>query len=349
MAARDPQTAPYLEPVSILLVDDRPENLVALKAILSAPEHRLVTATSGEEALKVLLLVENFALILLDVLMPGMDGFEVAHSVRLSERTKHIPIIFVTAVATDARQVAAAYSLGAVDYLIKPLDRDIVRAKVAVFVDLYRQRERVARRVASLPERERRDYQVRLEELRVASERRYRRLVEGIDHVIGWSARADTISVSFVSRRAQRLLGYSPLELVAPDFWAKHVHPDDRARLLETFRAAIEERRDTECVHRLRAAHGREVWLRTSVSAEPTEAGGGIELRGTSVDITDLVAEMDQAIDGLRHPLNAIARNAATLAQQAPTGAAREQAELIERAAADIGRLLQDLRSARLK
>src|SRR5262245_39482395 len=111
-----------LEPISILLVDDRPENLFALKAMLASGSHRLVTASSGAEALALLLLRQDFALILLDVLMPEMDGFEVASRIKQSERTKHIPIVFVTAVANDASQVAKGYSVGAVDYLIKPLD-----------------------------------------------------------------------------------------------------------------------------------------------------------------------------------------------------------------------------------
>src|SRR5262245_28121503 len=115
--------------VSILLVDDRPENLIALKAILASPDYHLVTASSGEEALALLLLRRDFALILLDVAMPTMDGFEVAYRIRQSERTRHIPIMFVTAIATDERQISKGYSAGAVDYLVKPLDLAIVRRK----------------------------------------------------------------------------------------------------------------------------------------------------------------------------------------------------------------------------
>src|SRR5262249_49400503 len=156
------------------------------------PDHRIVTASSGKEALALLLLREDFALILLDVSMPGMDGFEVAYHLKRSERTRHIPIVFVTAIATDASQVSRGYSVGAVDYLIKPLEPAIVRRKVGVFVELYRQRRMSERHAASLGEAKCRDYELRLAELRAATDRRYRKLVEGIDRTIGWSATANT-------------------------------------------------------------------------------------------------------------------------------------------------------------
>ncbi|MGH3991464.1 MAG: response regulator, partial [Pseudonocardiaceae bacterium] len=105
----------------VLLVDDEPDNLVALKAVLEPLGRELVTATSGEEALK-LLLQEKFALILLDVRMPGLDGFETAALIKQRERTRHVPIIFVTALSQDTEHVFRGYSEGAVDYLLKPYD-----------------------------------------------------------------------------------------------------------------------------------------------------------------------------------------------------------------------------------
>jgi PAS domain S-box-containing protein len=291
---QDPPTAAVLEPVSILLVDDHPENLFALKAILASPDHHLVTASSGKEALALLPLREDFALILLDVSMPAMDGFEVAHRMKRSERTKHIPIVFVTAIASDASQVSKGYSVGAVDYLIKPLQPLIVRSKVRVFVDLYRQRRMSERRAAAVSEAKCQGYELRLAELRVAADRRYQRLVAGTDRTIGWLAKADTLRLSFVSRRAQKLLGYAPMEYVAPDFWARHVHPEDRAPVLAALRQAIIDRTDQECVHRFFAADGRELWFRTGLSVEAVEGGTG-EIHGISFDITDLKrAEADR-------------------------------------------------------
>lgn len=125
---------------NILLVDDRPENLVALKAILQQPSYRLVTATSGEEALR-LALREQFDVALIDVAMPGMDGVEVAGHMRALERCRDIPILFVTAFGHDPQEIHRAYAAGGADYLVKPLDAEIVRKKVAVFASLRRKRE----------------------------------------------------------------------------------------------------------------------------------------------------------------------------------------------------------------
>jgi signal transduction histidine kinase/ActR/RegA family two-component response regulator len=124
---------------NILLVDDRPENLLSLKAILERPDYRLVTASSGEEALS-LALRQPFAVALIDVAMPGMDGLEVAVHMKELERSRDIPIIFITAFGDDPQEIHRAYSAGGADYLVKPLDTEIVRKKVAVFVDLSRRR-----------------------------------------------------------------------------------------------------------------------------------------------------------------------------------------------------------------
>ncbi|WP_034276017.1 response regulator [Actinospica robiniae] len=125
------------ERAKILLVDDRPENLVALEAVLGALDQTLVRAASGEEALKALL-SEDFAVILLDVQMPGLDGFETAAHIKRRERTKDIPIIFLTAVSNGPHHTFRGYAAGAVDYLAKPFDPWILRAKVSVFVELHR-------------------------------------------------------------------------------------------------------------------------------------------------------------------------------------------------------------------
>jgi PAS domain S-box-containing protein len=122
---------------AILLVDDRPENLVALEAVLAPLECRLVKATSGAEALK-RLLDDDFAVILLDVQMPELDGFETAEYIKRRERTRTIPIIFVTAISKEEHHVFRGYEAGAVDYVFKPYDPVVLRSKVAVFVELWR-------------------------------------------------------------------------------------------------------------------------------------------------------------------------------------------------------------------
>lgn len=138
--ATSAQRPAQLEVAKILIVDDRPENIFALTAILERPDYELVTATSGEEALR-LALRERFSVALIDVAMPGMNGLEVAVHLKELERSRDIPIIFITAFGDDPEQIHRAYAAGGADYLVKPLDIEIVRKKVAVFVDLSRRRD----------------------------------------------------------------------------------------------------------------------------------------------------------------------------------------------------------------
>jgi CheY-like chemotaxis protein len=137
------------ERARILLVDDRQENLLALEAILSSLNQTLVRASSGEEALRALL-KDEYALILLDVQMPGMDGFETAAQIKARTRTKDIPIIFLTAVDTDVHAAYRGYAAGGADYITKPFDPWVLRAKVQVFVDLWVAGRRLATQASFL-------------------------------------------------------------------------------------------------------------------------------------------------------------------------------------------------------
>lgn len=134
---------------NILMVDDHPENLVALEAILDSLGQNLVKATSGMEALRCLL-NQDFAVILLDVQMPGMDGFETATLIRQRPRSQYTPIIFITAINRSDTHVARGYSLGAVDYLFKPVEPEILISKVAVFVSLHKKTAQVKRQAKQL-------------------------------------------------------------------------------------------------------------------------------------------------------------------------------------------------------
>ena len=120
----------------ILLVDDRVENLIALDAILSPLNQILVPVRSGEQALQALR-AEEFALVLLDILMPGMSGFETANRIKREARTRDVPIIFLTAAGPQPEQAFLGYAAGGVDFLAKPFDPGVLKTKVAVFVDLY--------------------------------------------------------------------------------------------------------------------------------------------------------------------------------------------------------------------
>ncbi len=137
------------EVVNILMVDDRPQNLMALEAVLGDMGQNLVRANSGREALKHLL-DREFALILLDVQMPGLDGYETAALAREREQSRHTPIIFLTAINQSEAQMFKGYSSGAVDYMFKPFVPEVLRAKVSVFVDLYRSTQEVRRQAELL-------------------------------------------------------------------------------------------------------------------------------------------------------------------------------------------------------
>jgi CheY-like chemotaxis protein len=126
----------------ILLVDDRTENLVALEAVLSSLNQILVPVRSGEQALQALL-TDDFAVVLLDIVMPGMNGFETAALIKRNAKTRDVPIIFLTAAIAQPEQAFLGYAAGAVDYLAKPFDPWVLKAKVSVFVDLYLKNSRL--------------------------------------------------------------------------------------------------------------------------------------------------------------------------------------------------------------
>ncbi|MDQ3439758.1 MAG: response regulator, partial [Planctomycetota bacterium] len=137
--------------VNILLVDDKPEKLLSLEVVLEDLRQNIVRAYSGREALRALL-SQEFAVILLDVNMPGMDGFETASLIRQRKSSEHTPIIFVTAFGDDTHS-SQGYQLGAVDYILTPVVPEVLRSKVAVFVDLFRKSQQVSRQAESLRRR----------------------------------------------------------------------------------------------------------------------------------------------------------------------------------------------------
>ncbi|MFI5990725.1 response regulator [Streptomyces sp. NPDC051362] len=140
------------ERASILLVDDMEDNLIALEAVLGSLNEPLVRARSGEEAMKALLR-QRFAVVLLDIRMPGMDGFETAANIKRLDQTKDVPIIFLTGTDADAGYAFRGYATGAADYLTKPFDPWVLRAKVTVFLDLHRKNRQLERLLAREEER----------------------------------------------------------------------------------------------------------------------------------------------------------------------------------------------------
>ena len=140
------------ERINILMVDDSPTNLLALDSILQAPDRNLVSVSSGDDALRYLL-TNEVAVILMDVYMPELDGLETAEMIRGRDRSRNIPIIFLTADSTGGRHVSRGYSLGAVDYIVKPIEPDILRSKVAVFVELFKKTQEIERQAQLLREK----------------------------------------------------------------------------------------------------------------------------------------------------------------------------------------------------
>jgi PAS domain S-box-containing protein len=197
----EPLPAP-LAPVEILLVDDRPENLLALEAILEPLGQTLVRAESGDEALRKLL-THNVAMILLDVQMPGISGFETARLIKSRERTKFIPIIFLSAISKEEQYVFEGYAVGAVDYMAKPFQPDILRSKVSVFVDLYQKQQQIVAQQHLLADSQRRELELRHMREIYESESRFSEIVgSAMDAIVAFDADG---SIQLFNSAAQRM------------------------------------------------------------------------------------------------------------------------------------------------
>jgi len=216
---------------NLLLVDDHPRNLTALEAILEPLGQNLLLATSGRDALKHLLNAE-FSAILLDVQMPGMDGFETAELIKGRQRSHHIPILFLTALSKEKAHVERGYSVGAVDYISKPFDPDILRSKVAVFVELFQKNDRLKRQSDQLHAKRDREV-VKLER---ASKERYQALAESMPQIV-WTAAQDG-SLTYGNPRWYACAGVAEKE-AGGLHWQDLLHPDDLAALLGDWQAVI--------------------------------------------------------------------------------------------------------------
>ncbi|MBC1219668.1 response regulator [Nostoc sp. UCD121] len=264
-----------MEPkVNILLVDDKLENLLALEAILEKLGENLVRATSGEEALRCLL-HQDFAVILLDVQMPGMDGFETATLIRNRGRSRHTPIIFLTAFSTSDQMLFKGYALGAVDYLLKPLDPNILTSKVTVFVELFKKTEAVKQQAAQLVamNAELRQSEERLRSLSTCSP-------VGIFEI-------DTEGgCRYTNPRYQIICGLKAAESLEKS-WLESVHPEDKERAVASWSAYIYEGRDYSEEFRFQTAHG--IIRCVQVRSSPMLSGQGELLGyvGTLEDITE--------------------------------------------------------------
>lgn len=297
--------------VKVLLVDDREENLFALQVALARPDVRLLLAHSGRDALE-LLLQHEFAVVILDVQMPGMDGFELAELMRGAERTREVPIIFVTAAHQDAERTFRGYEAGAVDVLYKPLEPSILRHKVGAFIALDRQRRALAREL----------------ERRRASEEFLARVLESS------ADRIDVLDRSGVLELRRGAPG-AQLDATVGASWIAQWHPEGREAAAQAVDAAGTGRVSRFTSMRIDDERGDTYWD-VSVSAIRDAAGTVDKLLAISRDVTarkqaeDERAGLLEELQGLlrsnelfvailghdlRNPLNAVATGARLLAR----------------------------------
>jgi PAS domain S-box-containing protein len=255
--------------VNILVVDDRADKLLALEAVLSDLNQNLIKAKSGKEALRHLL-HQEFAVILLDVAMPGMDGFETAALIRKRLNSEHTPIIFVTSHSDTENHIAKGYSLGAVDYMLTPIVPEVLKTKVSVFVELYKKTEQIKQQAAQLRQIEETEHRLQLADAANRLEietKRNRFFTLALDMLGIGDFEGHLLQVN---PAWQKVIGYSEDELkgVTPD---KLVHPDDfpmiaeRVRRLKT--GAAVDYFEVRCRHK----NGSYRWIGWTASPFPSE------------------------------------------------------------------------------
>ena len=277
--------------VDILLVDDRSQDLLAIEQLLGSRDYNLVRAQSGQEALR-RVLERDFAVILVDVVMPVMDGFELVAIIKQRERSRHTPIIFLTAGGSDIHFIYRGYSVGAVDYLLKPLDADVLRAKVAIFVDLFRKGRQIREQADALRAAEHRERALELRAIREASEQRYRNLAEAIPEIV-WTAAVDG-AVMYFNRRWYEYTGQT-IAAATGWGWLSAIAQTDAERCQQRWTEALAAGRGFELECRLRRRDGELSWHICRVVPELDERGQLVGWLGTYTECDALKRACDLA------------------------------------------------------
>lgn len=373
-----PMPAPVLEPpIGILLVDDEVNNLLVLESILGNPQYKLVRAETVDQALFALI-HEDFALMVLDVQMPVMSGFELAAMIKKRRKTANLPIIFLTAHYGESEHVLEGYETGAVDYLHKPVNPIILRSKVAVFAELYRRNREIVSMNRALTEEvgERRRIQSQLIELNnqledrveertcelqstnlalIASEQQSERAQRaGKVGVWDWNIRSGQGTWSRTAWDIFGLQGHSGM--VSRDTWLNCIHPLDRDEALRKFEAATKSG-EYHDEFRLALPDHKLTWVE-AVGAVDFEDGEPVRMLGAIRDITDKKLVEHKLIEAnklkdqflamlgheLRNPLAPI-RNAVSILRE--SGAKPQQLhwclDVLDRQATQLTRIVDDL------
>lgn len=279
-------------PASILLVDDNRANLLALEAILEPLGQRTLTADSGEEALKRLMQHDDVAVILMDVRMPGIDGFETARLIKQRERSRHIPIVFLTGLGEDEAQLFRGYEQGAVDYIRKPIDGEILCSKVRVFVELHQRGAELQRQAALLREHE-------LAALERRSEERYRSFIDAMPQCV-WASGPDG-EIQYANEVWRRFAGVGRGETDGA-LLNRLIHPEDQPLVHAAWKRALATGEPYEVQFRLRRADGAWRWHLGRGVPERDEAGKVIGWIATATDIDDQKAT-EAALQETEHAL----------------------------------------------
>jgi PAS domain S-box-containing protein len=356
------QEPPASGKTGILIVDDQEGNLRVLEGLLEDLEVDVVTARSGEQALACLL-EREFAVILLDVRMPIMDGFETAEMIRKRRRSRHIPIIFVTAVDDDVEHMTRGYSVGAVDYIMKPLNGDILRSKVKVFVELFQKGRELANKTAELTEKnlalekEIRKRE-RVERILAKSRDFYLALFDEFPTLI-WRSDEDG-RVTYFNRSWLTFVGRT-LEQEKQAGWESGIHPDERESCSSKYRAAFQAREPFETEYRMRRKDGEYRWMLNHGRPYRNLDGSFAGFIGACYDITprkkseeetrSANAELEAFSYTVSHDLRAPLRSMSGFCQiliedfgtKSPDRSWREYVERISLAAKQMDSLIRDL------
>ncbi|MCW3846669.1 response regulator [Sphingomonas sp. LB-2] len=309
-----------VERARVLVVDDDERNLLAITNVLEDIAE-VVVAGSGEEALRQLLR-HDFAVILLDVYMPGLDGYETAALVRAREQTKRVPIVFLSAVNKEIEHLLRGYSMGAVDYVFKPVDPLVLKSKVAVFVDLFQMTREIQRK--ALQEQQLLDAMLRANAERLDAERQLRlaeqrqaAIIESLPIILFLEPlQQERRLPEYVGGNFEAVTGFTIEDVKAnPDLWAERIHDEDRERVL----AALARRQETgrlNVEYRWRAANGSYRHLHDQAVVLRDARGEPLEYAGTIIDVTERkelesqltqVRKMDaigQLTGGIAHDFN---------------------------------------------